>query len=372
MQVLALACAWLLAQFSLGGAAQVLRRNPSNGIAALSAIYPSEQARHVLFETRREAVDAHNRKGTSSWTAALNEFANRTDHERRAFLGYNRAPRAGVRSRGASFLEVHPALSVAVEVDHRKQLQSASYVANQGQCGSCWAVAAVGAMEMRLELAHGRTTKLSWQQLVDCVPNPKHCGGSGGCSGATSELAFEYVQQHGLAAAANYSESTSAPSHRNCLADVPHSVKVESFVQLPPNQASPMIAALLDGPIVVAVSADGWFPYGHGIYDECPQDVVLNHAVLLAGYGSEDSFGGFAHKYWLIRNSWGSSWGEKGFIRIFRHTDDNAYCGIDKDPQQGVACQNGPKEMTVCGMCGILADASYPVGTHFSAAAHRK
>merc|ERR1719158_292550 len=68
------------------------------------------------------------------------------------------------------------------EVDWRQDLQkSASWVRNQGHCGSCWAVAAVGALEMHAEKAQGSVQKLSHQQMVDCIPNPKHCGGAGGC-----------------------------------------------------------------------------------------------------------------------------------------------------------------------------------------------
>ncbi|CAK0793998.1 unnamed protein product, partial [Prorocentrum cordatum] len=64
-------------------------------------------------------------------------------------------------------------------------------------------------------------------------------------------------------------------------------------------------------------------------------------------------------RYWLIRNSWGEGWGERGFIRLFRYggEGDDSHCGVDSDPQQGVGCDGGPSQVTVCGMCGILADA---------------
>eukprot|EP00913_Durusdinium_trenchii_P018063 g16973.t1 len=97
-------------------------------------------------------------------------------------------------------------------VDWRQNLVSTNYVKQQGSCGSCWAVAAAGALEIHAEIAmkqqkqhsHKVPRNVSFKQLVDCTPNPEHCGGDGGCQGATSELAFEYVSKHGLHDAEHY------------------------------------------------------------------------------------------------------------------------------------------------------------------------
>merc|ERR1719389_888225 len=76
--------------------------------------------------------------------------------------------------------------------------------ADQGACGSCWATAAVSAVEGHLEIQYGITSPLSTQFLVSCVPTPEKCGGTGGCGGATAEMAFEYMAQHGIPAASNW------------------------------------------------------------------------------------------------------------------------------------------------------------------------
>ena len=83
-------------------------------------------------------------------------------------------------------------------------------------------------------------------------------------------------------------------------------------------------------------------------------------AVQLVGYGTDASLG----DYWIVRNSWGSRWGEDGYIRLRR--DSTAQCGTDSTPMDGTACSGGPgnDEQHVCGQCGVLFDVSFPLGVH--------
>lgn len=82
---------------------------------------------------------------------------------------------------------------------------------------------------------------------------------------------------------------------------------------------------------------------------------------MLVGYGHDDTAN---MDYWLVRNSWGTSWGEDGYIRIQRFGDGSEPCGVDKTPGDGDGCKGGPATEQVCGECGILSDSSYPVGGH--------
>lgn len=317
--------------------------------------------RQKLYNSRLAAIEAHNSE-KRSWRAAVNRFADYTHEELQAMLGYKRSARSSSYHSGvaspSSFLQLQssgaqiatPRLRIASEVNWATKLRSAGFFRDQGSCGSCWAVAAAGAMEMQSELIHGNTTQLSYQQLVDCVPNPQHCGGTGGCNGATAELAFEYIKQSGLARDDAYSSGS-------CQSVSPIA-SLGGWKRLPVNKADPLLLAVAHGPVVVSVDGGKWFSYDRGIFDGCEKDVVVNHAVLAIGYGKEAS-----RKYWLIRNSWGGSWGDEGKIRLLRHSMDQTYCGIDNDPKQGVGCDGGPEEIPVCGMCGVLSDSSHPVGT---------
>merc|ERR1712184_11650 len=87
-------------------------------------------------------------------------------------------------------------------------------------------------------------------------------------------------------------------------------------------------------------------------------NIALNHAVQLVGYGTDAAEG----DYWIVRNSWGSGWGEGGYIRLAR--DAEAQCGTDSTPMDGTACVGGPgnDEQHVCGQCGVLFDVSWPLG----------
>ena len=124
-----------------------------------------------------------------------------------------------------------------------------------------------------------------------------------------------------------------------------------------------MQAAVDMGPITVAVDAESaaFKFYKSGIFyrtDKCGTD--LNHAITLVGYNSTGT-----RPYWIVRNSWGESWGEKGYIRVSREKSSaDVKCGIDKDPASGSGCEGGPSEIKVCGVCGILSDSSYPVGAN--------
>jgi cathepsin L len=320
------------------------------------------EARQQLFRRRKAEAMLHNARN-ASWKMVVNRFSDYTDSELQAMLGYKRvAGRWSSQSvpGASSFIQQHEYDmednddQLASEVDWRQNLQkSSTWIRDQGKCGSCWAVAAVGALEMHAERKFGSASRLSHQQLVDCVPNPRHCGGTGGCKGATGELAFEFARIHGVSTDEAYQSKEGGCNKKTHVA-----YKLNGFVRLPENKASYLKHAIAtQGPVVVSADGGKWFAYGGGVFSGCAKDTVVNHAILGVGYGIDPVS---AKDYWTIRNSWGPDWGENGFMRIERHMNDNDYAGIDDAPKEGVFCDDAPATVPISGMCGITSDSAYP------------
>jgi cathepsin L len=324
------------------------------------------QQRSELFQQSLleiHAVNEKNAREKRSWKANIHPFMDWTPAERKRLNGYKPShARARVPALATADLQTSARAFGRMNLSWGDSGDSAYEndgppMRNQGDCGSCWAISAVEAVEAQLQRSGSYGgERLSAQALVDCVPNPRHCGGSGGCDGATGELAYEYMRDKGLPLETDvpYTAQTGT-----CSAQPPKKrARVSGWNNLPSNQAEPLMQALVQqGPVVVAVDGGDWFNYGSGVFDGCSKDAVLSHAVLARGYG-EDA----GKKYWLIQNSWGADWGENGNIRLHRHDDESSWCGTDSKPQEGLGCDGGPSQITVCGMCGLLYDPLVPTG----------
>lgn len=324
----------------------------------------SYSERTALFKARHAEVQAHNAHG-KSWTMTINRFSDYTQGELKAYLGYKRAGRSRwgqPSAEASSFVQTSPAdagwgsinvSALAKVVDWRSKMGGASFVHDQGSCGSCWAHAAVGAIEAHAKISAGLDAKLATQQIIDCTANPRHCGGTGGCQGATAEEAFEQARK-GIDQLDQYTGTSG-----KCGQAGPSALRIQSFVRLPENKASYLMRALAEkGPVVLSIAAEQLFSYHGGVFSACQPDTVVNHAVLGVGYGNDEKSG---KDYFTIRNSWGEGWGEKGYFRNERFNEDNKYCGTDNNPKEGVYCDDAPATIKVCGMCGITSDSAYPV-----------
>jgi len=349
------------------------------------------ETRYALFQEHVVAVRAQNDRPDSLWSAGVNALADRTPDELQRLRGYRHGakPNAAASSVGLVMTASRIANVHKLPKDFNyKHLKSMQQVLNQGGCGSCWAVSSATVLRAHAELYQEDRT-FSTQQILSCTPNPKKCGGSGGCGGATAELAMDYVARVGAITDDKlryHASDDSCPSELQAAKQnlrSSNNQRMASFSEfsdadgvsitggggaqfgmtgwkkLAENKAEPLLLALYEyGPVVVSVGASApWNIYSSGIMGKCDKGVVINHAVALVGYG-EDS----GSKYWTIQNSWGSSWGEGGFGRLLRLDDaaENNYCGWDKSPADGTACVGGPAKVWVCGNCGILYDSVVP------------
>mmetsp|Transcript_144841 Transcript_144841/g.367576 ORF Transcript_144841/g.367576 Transcript_144841/m.367576 type:complete len:434 (+) Transcript_144841:70-1371(+) len=351
------------------------------------------ETRFAAFQERLAVVNAQNARPDRLWSAAVNSLADWTPEELQSLRGYRHGAKASSSSSGVGLIGAQSAvhgLDVAGLPDDftwQGRLNAMKDVQDQGGCGSCWAVASSTVLRAHAELYQSDRT-FSTQQIVACTPNPQQCGGSGGCGGATAELAMDYVAKAGLVTAEdmqytasngkcptemqlNVASAEAAPSLRStplrvmALSDVTiqggggAKFGMTGWQKLPENKAEPLLLALYKhGPVAVSVAAgDTWSMYSSGVLDACEKGAVINHAVVLTGYGKEGP-----HKYWQIQNSWGPGWGEGGFVRLLRHDmkEEDSYCGWDKSPEQGTACKGGPSKVWVCGSCGVLYDSVVP------------
>eukprot|EP01082_Thalassiosira_pseudonana_P002790 g3613.t1 g3613 contig12:2420756-2422205(-) len=246
---------------------------------------------------------------------------------------------------------------------------------DQGGCGSCWAFAATAAVESHLAIATGEDPiVLSEMNLLECSPNPDHCGGKGKCDGATPELAWNYVADMTANKKGGMFNLNDVPyngENEKCQGLIDNQtpvVGIQGWTLLPSNDyKATMNAVAKVGPVVLAVAASDWSLYESGVFES--KESTVNHAVFLVGYGTDEETG---EDYYLIRNSWGPNFGEGGFIRVKRTDNDSNVCQMDDKPLVGIQCaldDNGNKiedvqPVKVCANSAVLFDVSYPVGVH--------
>eukprot|EP00928_Gymnodinium_smaydae_P059677 TRINITY_DN4308_c0_g1_i1.p1 TRINITY_DN4308_c0_g1~~TRINITY_DN4308_c0_g1_i1.p1 ORF type:complete len:412 (-),score=27.34 TRINITY_DN4308_c0_g1_i1:118-1353(-) len=354
--------------------------------------------RQAIFLERLAEVEEHN-AGSFTWKKGLNHMSDRTQEELAMLHGYRRGPKRKIAS---SFLDVAGnesscsgqgqscmegttccgsfvcaregvCLTAASKetVDWTPLLQTSNEILHQGSCGSCWAVATAGVLTMHAEItSKGTFTKvISPHNILECTPNPNQCGGQGGCTGATVELALQYFASSKRTAGTldtfPYQPMTSGCPYTasSFLESTQPGVRVGSFVLVPQNKAKDMREALATvGPLGVSLDATGLKPYASGVITDC-ESWVINHAVIMMGYGYDAQYG---VSYWKLRNSWGKGFGEDGFFRLGRSTNEEGEpCGTDTKPEDGYACRDKdgkyPESQNVCGECGILSDTAYPL-----------
>jgi len=193
--------------------------------------------------------------------------------------------------------------SLAATVDWRTK-GAVTKVKDQGQCGSCWAFSATEAIESYFFLAKGKLVELSPQQITSCDKV------DGGCNGGWPYRAYQYVKgAGGMETGADYPYTSGGGQTGTCKFNAGKVVAGSAptgYTSIQKTETQ-LQAALNNGPASVCVAADAFQTYRSGILKSCPGGI--DHCVQAVGYDSTNN-------YWIVRNSWGTSWGEQGYIRI--------------------------------------------------------
>jgi len=265
-------------------------------------------AKYNTFKANLNTVIAHNAKGLS-YTMAMNEFGDLTFEEFSSKLGLKAVKRDFARSLNTANLSSNG------ETKDWREDGAVNGVKNQGQCGSCWAFSAVAAIEGANAIQNGKLYDLSESQLVDCSASY----GNHGCNGGLMDNAFEYVIANGgLCASKDYPYK---PTDGACKASSCESAAmISGYKNVKANDEKDLVAAIANTVVSVAVEANSNFQfYSSGVFSG-PCGKSLNHGIAAVGY---DLSGSAPH--YIVRNSWGASWGEGGYIRMAHGKN---LCGI--------------------------------------------
>lgn len=290
---------------------------------------PEEYAkRRDIFHANLERIRKHNEDESHGWTMGMNEFGDLTAEEFKKLYvsGYQGLRPTAVREE----VDLSGVTTLPDSIDWRDH-NAVSPVKNQGQCGSCWAFSTTGAVEGAHSIKDKELVSLSEQELVDCG-KPE---GSNGCGGGLMDFGFQYVIDHkGLCLEKSYPYEAQDDTCR--ATSCAHKANISIFVDVAKNNELALKAAVAQQPVSVAIEADSRFFqfYKSGVFNYWWCGTNLDHGVLAVGYGTENG-----KDYWLVKNSWGATWGDKGYIKIHR-TDSKSSkgrCGIAMQPSYPIA-----------------------------------
>jgi len=282
------------------------------------------ETRFDIFRSNLRDIIIHNLDRSQNFTMGINQFTDLTAIEfKEQFTG---GLKVEVGSYGCGTF-TSSASNTPVSLDWRKK-NAVTSVKDQGQCGSCWTFSSTGASEGAWAIATGQLTDLSEEQLVECATGIQY--GSHGCSGGQMEGAFKYLIQNGQCALSSYPYTSGSGKSGSCKSCT-QTAHFSSCSDVKPNDQISLKGAVTQQPVAVAIEADTRYfqSYSGGILDSASCGTQLDHGVLIVGYGEESG-----EKYWLLKNSWGTSWGEQGYFRILRtdSTNDPGICGVAMDP----------------------------------------
>jgi len=289
-----------------------------------------EIKRFTIFVENYFKIIKHN-AGNHGFKMALNKFADLTKEEFKAqnikglLITEQDREEMRLREQLRPFRVDYSLLALPDSVDWREK-GGVTPVKDQGQCGSCWSFSATGALEGLNFVKTGKLASFSEQQLVDCEKQ------SQGCNGGLMDYAFAYTAKQGIEQESDYPYKA---VDQKCKYAKKKAVNVnKGFKDVEKNSADALKAALVAAPVSVAIEADedSFQFYNSGVIKSgC--GASLDHGVLAVGYTKVNGDEAF-----IVKNSWNSNWGDKGFVMI--STDGSANDGA--------------------GVCGILNMASYP------------
>ncbi|XP_027347327.1 senescence-specific cysteine protease SAG39-like [Abrus precatorius] len=286
-----------------------------------------KEKRFQIFKKNVQFIESFNAAGNKSFNLSINKFADLHNEEFKALLNGQKKVHRLETSSGKSF-KYDSVTAIPATMDWRKR-GAVTPIKDQGICGSCWAFATVGAIEGIHQITSGELISLSEQELVDCV-----IGDSNGCNGGYMEDGFNFITKKGGITSEDYYPYKGANKHCKVKKESEIVAEMKGYEEVPTNNEKALLKAVANQPVAVSIEAgeSAFQFYSSGIFTgKCGTD--LDHAVTIVGYGKSSD----GRKYWIVKNSWGTGWGEKGYIRM----------------ERDIAAKEG--------LCGIAMNAAYPI-----------
>lgn len=273
-----------------------------------------------------KVIDAVNAHPTATWKAQHNSFfSGKKVREVRTLLGAK-----GVRVRAQPSAAAKAAVAAPTSFDWRTESKCVHPIRDQGHCGSCWAFAASEVLSDRFCLASKGSVDLvlSPEYMVDCDKSDY------GCNGGYLDRSWNFLKNTGIPTDACYpyvaGGGVASKCNKTCQDGSPLKLyKTKNIVEM--SSESEVEADLVkNGPVETGFMVyQDFISYKTGVYHHVSGGLLGGHAVKIVGYGVESGT-----KYWIVANSWAESWGEKGFFRIKKGSNE---CGFESNVIAGEA-----------------------------------